>query len=92
MAKNVSLQEQLQPLIGQPIAILCSRYVYRGIVSQAEEDFLVLANACAVEETGPATGEKPNQEDRIGGSLTVLYAGIEIIFQPRWCHAPIGED
>jgi len=91
--QSISLKSHFEQFVGQPVAILCCRYAYRGTVSQAHEDFIVLANASAIENAGPARGEKPQSEDKIGGSITVFYGAIEILFQPSWCFAPMeGTD
>jgi hypothetical protein len=66
---------------------------YRGILSEVGDEHLVLANACAVERSGPCNGARPVTEDPIGGSIGIKYAAVEIVFQPNWVNAPLpGED
>lgn len=74
---------------GQKVAVLCARYQYRGILSEIHEDHIVLANATAVEISGPSNSEKPQTEDAIGGSVVIKTDAIEILYQPRWSQAPI---
>ena len=71
--------------LNQPLAILCARYWYRGIVSQVGSDFIVLSYPRAVEVTGPSRGSKPQTEDPIPSDLMITIGSIEQICQPFWC-------
>jgi len=79
----------LKEKTGQPIAILCCRYWYRGIVSHVGEDCVILANPRAVEVTGIATNTTPETEDVIPSDLCILLASVEIVCQPTWCFSEI---
>lgn len=75
--------------VGQNVAVIAARYQYRGILSKVYDDCLVIANALAVEVSGPASGERATTEDKIGGSVTIKNDAIEILYQPKWCFAPL---
>jgi hypothetical protein len=70
--------------MGLPVAILCNRYWYRGIVKKADKDMVTLTDARAVEVTGPATGMKPITEDRIPSDVHIPSGTIEVVCQPNW--------
>jgi len=87
----------LSDLIGQPVAVLCVRYTYRGIVSSVDDKALVLTNAFAVEQSGPASGARAPQEDPIPSDICVSIGSVELALQPAWCwhevsHRPKGKD
>ena len=83
----------LSNYVGQKVAVLCNRYQYRGVFSQVIGDgldrVLVLANATAVEASGPSSGDTPNTEDPIGGSVLIPYQMVELVYQPNWSQAPL---
>lgn len=74
---------------GQQIAVLCARYQYRGVLAEVNEDHLILANATAVEVSGPARRDTPETEDAILSSIIISYGAIEIVYQPLWALAPL---
>ena len=78
-----------QQFLGQPVAVLCARYNYRGILSHVADDCLVLAHARAVETSGASSQEQPTTEAPIGSSVVISLGAVEIIYQPRWCFAPL---
>lgn len=84
------MYERLKMYEGQAIAIICVRYTYRGIVSEVRHDCVTLRNCWAVEEAGPASGQKCKAEDKIPGELDISLAAIEIFFQPPWASAEMG--
>lgn len=84
MLKNV-----LESYKGQKVAVLAARYQYRGIVSEVSDDHVTLANATAVEISGPSSADRPNTEDPINGSVHISLNAIEICYQPNWVHAPL---
>ena len=88
-AAAASMAQVAQQFLGQPVAVLCARYNYRGILSHVGEDCLVLAQARAVETSGASSQETPNTEDPIGSSVIISLGAVEIIYQPRWCFAPL---
>jgi hypothetical protein len=74
----------LQDYIGQPIAVLCARFNYRGILSKVTDDCVVLAQARAVESSGASSSDRPNSEDPIGSSVVISLNAVELIYQPNW--------
>ena len=70
--------------LGQPLAILCTRYWYRGIVAEAGRDYVTLSHVRAVEVTGPAASASPDTEDPVPSDLTISTAAIEQFCQPLW--------
>lgn len=81
------MREYLESLVGQPAAVLCARYQYRGTVSAVSDDSVVLANAFAVEVSGQSSAERAETEDEIGGSICIALGAVELIYQPNWCFA-----
>jgi len=73
-----------EKFMGEPVAVLCMRYWYRGRLAEVGEDFIVLTEAKAVEETGPASQAEPNQEDPIPSDILIKTMAIELICQPAW--------
>jgi hypothetical protein len=79
--------------IGQKLAIMAARYQYRGFVAAVLDDCVILSNAYVVESSGPATREKPETEDDLGGSAMIKFDAIEVVHQCRWVFAKLpGED
>jgi hypothetical protein len=74
----------MQDYIGQPVAILCARFNYRGILSKVCDDCVVLAQARAVESSGASSSERPNSEDPIGSSVIISLNAVELVYQPNW--------
>ena len=74
----------LKSLEGQPVAVMCARYWYRGILSHVEKDAIVLTNPRAVESTGPSSGNAPQHEDPIPSDLIISLNAVEIVCQPAW--------
>ena len=58
-------------------------------MSEVSENVISLANATAVEISGPSSGDTPNSEDPIGGTVHIAMDAIEIVYQPNWCFAPL---
>lgn len=83
------MKKVAESLVGQKVAVLAARYQYRGVLSEVTDDRLTLANACAVEISGPNNQDAPNTEDPIGGSVHISMNAIEILYQPNWCFAPL---
>jgi hypothetical protein len=79
-----SLQAAFSRWLGQPVAILCMRYWYRGILAEIGESYVILTNPTAVEQSGPATGDHPTHEDVIPSDLIIKTMAIEIMVQPAW--------
>jgi hypothetical protein len=86
-----SMAVVLQEYIGQPVAVLCARFNYRGILSKVCDDCLVLAQARAVESSGASNSERPNSEDPIGSSVIISLNAVELIYQANWTFAPLDD-
>lgn len=89
--KATVMKDALQMYIGQPLAILCARFNYRGILSVVGEDYVVLAQARAVESSGASSQERPSNEDAIGSSVIISLNAVELIYQPAWAFAPLDD-
>jgi hypothetical protein len=89
--KVPSRQQVLQQYLGQPIAVLCARFAYRGVLSAVGDDYLILAQARAVESSGASNSDRPNSEDPIGSSVMVSLDALELVYQPNWCFASLDD-
>jgi hypothetical protein len=89
--KATVMKDALNMYIGQPLAVLCARFNYRGILSTVGDDFLVLAQARAVESSGASSQERPSNEDSIGSSVIISLNAVELIYQPNWCFASLDD-
>ena len=89
--EGMGLADVARQYLGQPVAVLCARFNYRGILSAVCQDCLVLAQARAVESSGASSQERPSNEDVIGSSIVISLNAIEIIYQPNWCFAPLED-
>lgn len=88
-SEATSMADVFQEYIGQPVAILCARYNYRGILSKVLPDCVVLAQARAVESSGPSNSDRPATEDPIGSSVVISLNAVEILYQPNWVYADL---
>lgn len=70
--------------LNAPLAILCARYWYRGIVVAAGKDYVTLSHVRAVEVTGPAASAQPQTEDPVPSDMTISTGAIEQFCQPLW--------
>jgi len=84
-----SISEYLKELQGQPVAILCARYQYRGIVAHVGDSHVVLSDASMVEVSGSNSRDTPNTEDPYAGSISLSLLAVEHVAQPKWAYAPI---
>jgi hypothetical protein len=89
--KVPSRQQVLHQYLGQPIAVLCARFAYRGVLSAVGDDYLILAQARAVESSGASSSDRPNSEDPIGSSVMVSLDALELVYQPNWCFAALDD-
>lgn len=89
--KAESMKDVLKAYVGQPLAVLCARFNYRGVLSTVGEDFLVLAQARAVESSGASSQDRPSNEDPIGSSVVISLNAVELVYQPNWCFAPLDD-
>ena len=86
-----SMSSVLQDYLGQPVAVLCARFNYRGILSKVTDDCLILAQARAVESSGASSSDRPNSEDPIGSSVIISLNAVELVYQPNWVFAPLED-
>ena len=84
--------EALKRFLGQKCAVLCCRFQYRGVLTEIGKDYIILADARAVEVSGPCNGAAPPTEDPIGSSVIIMLGSIEIVYQPNWCMASLSGD
>lgn len=75
--------------LGKPVAVLCVRFCYRGIMKIVNEDSIVLVKARAVSTTGDCSKEEPESEEEILSPVIIMRSAIELVYQPRWCFAPL---
>jgi hypothetical protein len=73
-----TLRESLTQFIGQPVAILCARFNYRGILS-------------AVESSGASSQERPSNEDSIGSSVIISLNAVELVYWPNWAYSSLED-
>lgn len=78
------IADKLTEYINRPLAILCARYWYRGIVDEVGDDFLVLRDPRVVEVSGPATAEATVNEDVVPSEMLISFWAIEMISRPGW--------
>lgn len=71
-----SLKNVAMNFVGEKVAVLCARYQYRGILSKAEDDHLVLSNARAIESSGASKQAQPSSEDPIDGDVAISYGAV----------------
>lgn len=90
-SKATCMRDIIQEYVGQPIAILCARFNYRGILSKVTDDCVVLAQARAVESSGASSQERPSNEDPIGSSIVISLNAVEIFYQPQWCFSSLDD-
>lgn len=86
-----TIGDAMKAYIGQPVAILCARFNYRGILSRVGKDYCILAQARAVESSGASNQERPSNEDPIGSSVIISINAVELIYQPAWCFADLND-
>jgi len=88
-----NLADKFAEFLNEPVAVLCCRYWYRGIVTEVGSDHVTLSNPRAVEITGSASQSAPQQEDPIPSDLTFALGAVEQFCQPTWCyHGYKGEN
>ncbi len=60
-------------------------------MSMVGDDYLILAQARAVESSGASSSERPNSEDPIGSSVVISLDALELVYQPNWVFAPLDD-
>ena len=88
----MTYKDYLATKIGQPVALMCTRYQYHGIVETVEDNFLVLNPVRSILFSGEATREKPQRVEMIHGSVTIPLSSIEMNWEPKWLNDPIEEE
>lgn len=78
------LCDKIATFMNKPLAILCARYWYRGIVVDVGTDYATLGCVRAVEVTGPAATATPQTEDTVPSEMTISLQAVEQICQPLW--------
>jgi len=68
----------------KPLAILCARYWYRGMVHEVGQNYIWLTNVRAVEVTGAAATAQPQTEDPVPSDMIISADAIEQVCQPTW--------
>jgi hypothetical protein len=86
-----TMRDTLSQFVGQPIAILCARFNYRGILSHVAQDHVILAQARAVESSGASSQERPSNEDSIGSSVIISLNAVELVYWPNWAYANLDD-
>jgi len=86
-----NMAKVMMEYIGQPVAILCARFNYRGILSKVTDDCVILAQARAVESSGASSADRPNSEDPIGSSVIISLNAVELVYQPQWVFASLDD-
>jgi hypothetical protein len=81
------MSDVMAKYVGQPLAVLCARYWYRGMVDEVGKDFITLSHVRAVEVTGPAASQTTQTEDQVPSDLTISLGAVEQFCQPFWCWA-----
>ncbi len=84
--ERLALWERLCQYEGQPVAILCARYWYRGYLAEVGKDHVVLSTPRAVEVTGSASQNHPEREDVIPSDVMIRIDFMEIVCQPSWVY------
>jgi len=87
--KTKEILKDVNKHLGSKLAILCNRYQYRGILAEVYDDGIKLDNARAIEVSGPSNGVCPFAEDLINTSVFIPVYAIELVYQPKWCNAPL---
>ncbi len=87
--KITSTTDLLEKYLGQPVAIWCHQFRYRGILQIVTEDSIVLDKARAVWGNLPSHCEKPQDEETVFSSAVIMRSSIELVWQPNWCFAPL---
>ena len=70
---------------GEPIAILCARHWWRGIIADVQDDGVMLADTILVYETGKMDGATPKSDEACGTDTFLSYGAIELFGQFPWC-------
>jgi len=91
-AASSTIAEHLRQKVGEKVVFLCARHTYWGVLSEVNEKFVVLANAVAVEQSGPANGESPTTSDPIFSSITIFNDAMELMMQPRWSQGELPSE
>lgn len=80
-----TMADAMERYLGQPVAIFCCRFWYRGILKELGENYALLVNPRMVEDAGAAATDKPRSEDAYPSDLIVALEAVEMVSQPAWC-------
>lgn len=69
---------------GEAVAILCSRYWWKGIVAEVGDNEVLLADTYLVYETGKMDGAKAKSEEACGTDTLISFDAIELCGQFPW--------
>ena len=82
--KSSGMEKFLLALLGAPIALLCMRYWYRGIVASVGGGVVTLSHPRVVEVPGVSASTCPYTEDPVPSDVVINLASVEIACQPAW--------
>ena len=77
-------KEYFESKKGEAMAILCSRYWWVGIISEAGENEVLLSYTFLIYETGKMDGSKAKSEEACGTDILISYDAIEVSGQFPW--------
>ena len=66
--------EGLDALLGQPVELYCSNYIYAGILEGVNDTCVKLKDAKIVYETGPHTDSKYKDAQPVGTRYVMKHA------------------
>jgi hypothetical protein len=78
-------REYFEKRKGEPVAILCSRYWWRGIIAEVGDNEVILADTYLIIETGKMDNVKAKTEEACGTDTMVSFDAIELCGQFPWC-------
>ena len=77
-------KKYFEGIVGEPVAVLCSRYWWRGIVRQVGENGVILSDVFLIYETGKMDGNQPKSEEACGTDTMIALDAIELVGQFPW--------
>jgi hypothetical protein len=69
--------EGLMKLMGERVTLFCLNYIYTGLLSGVNTDFVLLTDPAIVYETGPFTDKKWKDAQALPKDLYVMVSAIE---------------
>lgn len=91
---NTSLANELKQHVGKYIALLCARYVYRGLIQRVGSNVIVLQPAACVEVTGSWRDMRTTREEPFAPDVPLILSldAVEIASFPDWVAGPFKEE